>query len=77
MENIATDTVASGKVVDSRDDLPAIWIYSAMTDRLRRTDREWRILKRHVVATRMNNRLHVCTSDPAYLDPYLPGATTR
>jgi hypothetical protein len=35
--------------------MPQLWIYSAMTDRLRRTEKGWRILERRVGPTSMNN----------------------
>jgi hypothetical protein len=62
----------AGTVLDSPDDLPAIWIYSAMTDRLRRTDKGWRILERHVGTSTANDRLRTTTTEPAYFAPYLP-----
>jgi hypothetical protein len=48
---------AAGTVTDVDDDLPAIWIYSPMLDRLRRTDEGWKILERHVGASVMSKRL--------------------
>jgi hypothetical protein len=66
--------IVGGQVVGSPTDLPAIWVYSAMTDRLRRTDSGWRILERHIGATSMNDRLSPTASGPAYMDPYLEPA---
>lgn len=66
----ASSNVVVAQVVESPSDLPAIWVYSTMTDRLRRTDRGWRIFERHVGATTMNDRLRPITSEPAYFDPY-------
>lgn len=73
----ASPEVASHQIFESPRDLPAIWVYSAMTDRLRRTDRGWRILERHVGATTMNDRVRPITSDPANFDPCLPRAIAR
>jgi ketosteroid isomerase-like protein len=68
--------VIRGDVVDGPDDLPAIWVYSAMTDRLRRTDSGWRIFERHIGKTTMNDRLRPIPSRPGYTDPYLPRAAS-
>lgn len=66
--------IVAGQVVGSPTDLPAIWVYSAMTDRLRRIDSGWRIFERHIGTTSMNDRLGAASSGPAYMDPYLPRA---
>jgi hypothetical protein len=70
----ASPRIVAGQVVAGPTDLPAIWVYSAMTDRLRRTDSGWRILERHIGATSMNDRLGPTISGPAYMDPYLEEA---
>ena len=49
--------VISGQVHPAPASLPAIWVYSAMTDRLRRTDDGWRIFERHVGTTAMNDQV--------------------
>jgi hypothetical protein len=67
----------TAEVLGSPGELPAIWVYSAMTDRLRRTDRGWRIFERHVGPTTMNDRLRPIASDPGYFDPYLARALAR
>jgi Acetyl-CoA dehydrogenase C-terminal like/Acyl-CoA dehydrogenase, C-terminal domain len=64
-------------LLGSPGELPAIWVYSAMTDRLRRTDRGWRIVERHVGPTTMNDRLRPITCDPTYSDRYLPRALAQ
>lgn len=66
--------IVGGQVVGSPTDLPAIWVYSAMTDRLRRTDSGWRIFERRVASTSMNDRLTPGASDSGYMDPYLSPA---
>ena len=49
--------IVGGQVVASPSDMPTFWVYSAMTDRLRRTDAGWRIFERRVGPTSMNDRL--------------------
>lgn len=66
----ASPNVVTGQVLGAPDDLPAIWVYSMMIDRLRRTDQSWRIWERHVGATTMNDRLRPVAAAPTYLDPY-------
>jgi hypothetical protein len=70
----AASKMLTGQVLGTPDNLPAIWVYSEMTDRLRRTDKGWRIFERHVGATAMNDRLGSMAADPTYMDPYLPQA---
>jgi hypothetical protein len=66
--------IVGGQVVSSPTDLPALWVYSAMTDRLRRTDRGWRIFERRVGDTSMNDRLTPGAANSGYMDPYLSPA---
>jgi hypothetical protein len=47
--------IVAGQVVAGPADMPEIWVYSAMTDRLRRTESGWRIFERHVGLTSMND----------------------
>lgn len=68
--------VVTAEVVDGSDELPAIWMYSAVTDRLRRVDSGWRIFERHIATTTTNDRLRPPLSAPSYLDPYLPRAAS-
>ncbi|WIM86848.1 nuclear transport factor 2 family protein [Candidatus Mycobacterium wuenschmannii] len=58
--------IVSGHVVTAAVDAPEIFIYSAMTDRLRRTGHGWRIFERHVGETSMN--------EGRAADPYLETA---
>jgi hypothetical protein len=51
--------------------MPALWVYWAMTDRLRRTDGGWRISERRVRPTSMNHGLTPGASNSGYMDPYL------
>jgi hypothetical protein len=66
--------IVQGQVVASPADVPALWVYSAMTDRLRRTDEGWRIFERRVGPTSMNDRLTPGASNGGYMDPYLSPA---
>lgn len=51
------------------EELPGIWVYSAMTDRLRRTERGWRIFERYIGSTTMNDRMTPAAANP-YANPY-------
>ncbi len=62
--------IVGGQVVASPSDMPALWIYSAMTDRLRRSDGGWRIHERRVGPTSMNDRLTPGASQSGYMDPF-------
>lgn len=62
--------IVSGQVITAAPDAPEIWIYSAMTDRLRRTERGWRIFERHVGPTSMNEG----GSSRRHADPHLEAA---
>jgi len=70
----AAPALAAGQAMESPDDLPAIWIYSTMIDRLRRSDTGWKIFERYVGATTTNDRLTPSRTDPAYFAPYMPTA---
>ncbi len=70
----STPRIVQGQVVASPTDLPALWVYSAMTDRLRRTDAGWRIFERRVGPTSMNDRLTPGASNSGHMDPYLSPA---
>jgi hypothetical protein len=49
----------AGAAQESADDLPAIWIYSPMRDRLRRTADGWKIHERYIGSSVINSRLNV------------------
>jgi hypothetical protein len=66
----ASPRIVSGQVITGAADAPEIWIYSAMTDRLRRTENGWRIFERHVGPTSMNDR----GSSNRHADPNLAEA---
>lgn len=69
-------TVVRAQVPQPPEDLPGIWVYSAMTDRLRRTERGWRIFERYIGATTMNDRLRPVASGAPYADPYRSATAT-
>jgi hypothetical protein len=62
--------IVSGQVVAGPADMPEIWVYSAMTDRLRRTESGWRIFERHIGPTSMNDQLGPAASNRGFMDPY-------
>jgi SnoaL-like domain len=66
--------IVAGQVVTSPTEMPALWVYSAMTDRLRRPDGGWRIFERRVGPTSMNDRLTPGAANSGYMDPYLSPA---
>lgn len=67
----ATARIVSGQVISGAVDAPEIWIYSAMTDRLRRTPRGWRIFERHVGPTSMSED----SGAGRYAEPYLEASS--
>lgn len=65
--------VGAGEVMESQDDLPAIWLYSPMIDRLRRTPSgEWKIFERYIGGSTTNSRLTPKHTDAAYFAPFMP-----
>ncbi|MEU1212584.1 nuclear transport factor 2 family protein [Streptomyces sp. NPDC005791] len=62
----------AGQVLES-DDLPAIWLYSPMLDRLRLTDDGWKIAERHIGGSMMNKRLSLPDTSRASVEEFLPG----
>jgi hypothetical protein len=65
-------TLESGQVMESRDDLPAIWIYSPMMDRLRRTPDGWKIIERYIGGSTTNQHLTPKDPHPEHLAPFMP-----
>jgi hypothetical protein len=51
----AAPRIVAGQVVAGAADMPELFVYSAMTDRLRRTESGWRIFERHVGPTSMSD----------------------
>ena len=64
--------LGAGKVLDSEDELPAIWIYSPMLDRLRRIDDGWRIHERYVGGSMANRRLKPRGPSADSVAPFMP-----
>jgi hypothetical protein len=62
--------IVAGQVVARPADMPELWVYSTMTDRLRRTESGWRIFERRVGPTSMNDQLGPAASNRGYMDPY-------
>lgn len=72
----AAPTMGFAKALESQEDMPGIWLYSVMVDRLRRTPEGWEIFERHVGATTTNARLNPSTTDPTYFTHLLPSQQT-
>ncbi|WP_285423817.1 nuclear transport factor 2 family protein [Pseudomonas sp. efr-133-TYG-103a] len=64
--------LGDGQAIKSPDGLPAIWLYSPMMDRLRRTEDGWKVFERYIGGSTINPRLDPPTTDPAELAPYMP-----
>lgn len=61
----------AGQVLDS-EALPAIWLYSPMLDRLRKTEDGWAIAERYIGGSTTNTRLTPSQTAAAAVAPYLP-----
>ncbi|WP_434607884.1 nuclear transport factor 2 family protein [Pseudomonas sp. D2-30] len=64
--------LGDGQAIDSPGDLPGIWLYSPMMDRLRRTEHGWKIFERFIGGSTINTELNPPTTDPAELAAYMP-----
>lgn len=64
--------IGAGQVTESRDDLPAIWLYSPMRDRLVKTADGWRIWERYIGGSTTNKRLSPSVTDAASFYDFLP-----
>ena len=64
--------LGDGQAIDSPGDLPAIWLYSPMMDRLRRTEHGWKVFERFIGGSTINTRLNPPTTDPVQLAEYMP-----
>jgi hypothetical protein len=65
-------TEDSGQVRHSANDLPAIWLYSPMMDRLRYTGSGWKIFERYIGKSTTNTRLNPSITDATEIKPYMP-----
>lgn len=68
----AAPDLGAGQVMHSDDGLPAIWIYSPMMDRLRRSNGRWKIAERYIGGSTTNNRLSPAETSAEQVAPYLP-----
>jgi hypothetical protein len=51
------EALGAGQVMHSDNGLPAIWLYSPMRDRLRRTATGWKIIERYIGGSTTNDKL--------------------
>jgi len=65
-------TLGDGQAIKTPDDLPAIWLYSPMMDRLRWTEDGWKVFERFIGGSTINTRLNPKTTNPVELAPYMP-----
>jgi hypothetical protein len=64
--------LGAGEVMHSDIGLPAIWLYSPMRDRLRRTDSGWKIHERYIGGSTTNNALTPADTTAAAMASYMP-----
>jgi ketosteroid isomerase-like protein len=63
--------LGAGQVMDSLD-LPALWLYSPMRDRLVRTPEGWKIRERYIGGSTTNVHLNPVDASVEAISPYLP-----
>jgi hypothetical protein len=68
----AAAALGAGEAMRSADDLPGIWLYSPMMDRLRRTAAGWKIIERYIGGSTVNSRLDPSVTQAQDVAPYLP-----
>jgi hypothetical protein len=68
----AAAALGAGEAMHSADDLPGIWLYSPMMDRLRRTETGWKIIERYIGGSTVNSRLDPLATQAQDVAPYLP-----
>lgn len=69
----AAAALGAGQVLDSNDDLPAIWLYSPMRDRLRRSaDGEWKIFERYIGGSTTNARMSPIDTSASAFAHFMP-----
>lgn len=68
--------LGAGEVMDSDEDLPGIWLYSPMIDRLRFVDGKLKIFERYIGGSTTNTRLSPVTQDEAHFTPFMPNIAT-
>ncbi|MGN8000862.1 nuclear transport factor 2 family protein [Sphingomonas trueperi] len=63
--------LGDGQVQES-ELLPALWLYSPMLDRLKKTDQGWKIAERYIGGSTTNMMLTPVDTSAAAVAPYLP-----
>jgi len=64
--------LGAGQVMHSNDGLPAIWLYSPMRDRLRRTESGWKIYERYIGGSTTNVALTPADTSVSTVALYMP-----
>ncbi|MFM0477048.1 nuclear transport factor 2 family protein [Paraburkholderia strydomiana] len=64
--------LGAGQVMHSDSGLPAIWLYSPMRDRLRKTSTGWKIYERYIGGSITNHALTPVDTSAVAVAPYLP-----
>lgn len=64
--------IGAGQVMESKDDLPAIWLYSPMRDRLVKTPEGWKIWERYIGGSTTNARLNPSDTKASAFVDYMP-----
>lgn len=67
----AAATLVAEKVIET-DELPALWLYSPMLDRLRATDDGWKIAERYIGGSATNARHTPKDISRAAMERFLP-----
>lgn len=67
----AAATLGAGQVIETRE-LPALWLYSPMLDRLKATESGWKIAERHIGGSATNVRYTPADTSRAAMEPFLP-----
>ena len=64
--------LGAGQVMHSQQGLPAIWLYSPMRDRLRRTAHGWKIFERYIGGSTTNDALTPPDTAASAVADYMP-----
>jgi hypothetical protein len=67
----ASAALGAGQVIETHE-LPAIWLYSPMLDRLRATDEGWKITERYIGGSATNTRYTPADISSEAMQPFLP-----
>ncbi len=66
--------LCAGQIMRNNDGLPAIWVYSPVRDRLRRTESGWKIYERYIGGSTTNVALTPTDTSVSTLAVHLPKA---